>query len=117
MRYEEPVYRPPSEAGSLLIQATIGCPHNKFALVVNEASFFRLPVIATNVVGAVPDLVHNMRNGLVVEPHSAAQLAQAMRHLYEHPQERRRMGEQSRRIIDEWDGFNRSVQEFIRILT
>ena len=29
MRYEEPVFRPPSEASSLIIQATIGCSHNK----------------------------------------------------------------------------------------
>lgn len=29
MRYEEPVFRPPSEARSLIIQATIGCSWNK----------------------------------------------------------------------------------------
>lgn len=29
MRYEEPVFRPPSEAASYILQATIGCSHNK----------------------------------------------------------------------------------------
>lgn len=31
IRYEEPLFRPPCEAGSLIVQVTLGCPHNRCA--------------------------------------------------------------------------------------
>ena len=48
MKYEGPIYRPPSEADSLLIQATLGCPHNKctFCMVYKKGPAYRVRPVA-----------------------------------------------------------------------
>ncbi len=48
MYYEGPIYRPPSEANSLLVQATVGCPHNRctFCMVYKNGPRYRVRPVA-----------------------------------------------------------------------
>jgi glycosyltransferase involved in cell wall biosynthesis len=87
-----------------------------WGLVVNEAMNRRLPVIASDDVGAAAGgLVQNGRNGLVVKAGDALALATAIGELSQDPPLRARLGEAGARDViayshDAWaEGFSRAL--------
>jgi glycosyltransferase involved in cell wall biosynthesis len=73
--------------------------HEPWGLVLNEAMCFGLPVIASDAVGAAPDLVHPGENGFVYPVGDVPALASALRRLLADPARRAEMGARSREIV------------------
>ncbi len=74
-----------------------------WALVINEAMNFNLPIVASSISGAVPDLVGHGRNGLLFEPGDVKELAGHLRTLVGNPRLRKEMGARSKERIIGWD--------------
>jgi glycosyltransferase involved in cell wall biosynthesis len=73
-----------------------------WGLVVNEAMAVGLPVIASDRVGCVDDLVQDGETGMVVPSGNVKKLAGAMLQLAENDDLRERMGNAGRRLIFNW---------------
>lgn len=73
-----------------------------WGLVVNEAMCCGLPVIASESVGCVPDLVHNGRNGFTYVAGDIETLARSMTELAGSPALLDDFGQESLRIINKW---------------
>jgi len=70
-------------------------------LVLNEAMYFKNPVIATDAVGAASDMIHNGENGFMVPEKDASALAQCMDKILEDDNLAHKMGLKSYKIIQE----------------
>lgn len=74
----------------------------QWGLVVNEAMAAGLPVLVSDCCGCVPDLVVDGQNGFSLDPLDSTGISRCLSRISGDPEERRRMGEVSREIIQPW---------------
>jgi len=88
-----------------------------WVFIVNETMYFGKPVIATDAVGAAFDIIKDGVNGFMVPEKDSDALYEAMKKIISDPELEERMGEESKRIIEEGfryehmiDGFRKAVE-------
>ena len=79
-----------------------------------EAMACGLPSVSTRLVG-IPDLVIDRETGLLVEPESPEQLADALQLLLEDPELSQQLAQEGRRIVLEKFDINRSLEPLVAL--
>jgi glycosyltransferase involved in cell wall biosynthesis len=76
--------------------------HEPWGLVVNEALASGLPVIATDNVGCIDDLISNNGQGLIIPSKNMRALFEAMGFMLANPVKKRLMAKHAAETIQSW---------------
>ena len=79
-------------------------------LALAEAASAGLPLVATDI-GGNPEIVINGENGFIVAPKNVKALAEKIQYLLENYQEKKRMGDNSRRLWQEKFNLGKMIKE------
>ena len=106
---------PLSKIGEQLKAASIFClptENEPFGIAIVEALAHKLPIVATHI-GAIPDFVHNGKNGYLVNPADVDLLAQKLIELLSSPEKCRAFGEYGHKLF--WEYYSwKKTGEIIR---
>ncbi len=86
--------------------------HHPFAVL--EAMATGLPVVTTWV-GGIPETISSGKNGFLVQPYNAAQFADKILHLLEHPAEADEIGAQARKTVVEQLDWSIVVKDAVKV--
>jgi len=85
-----------------------------FGVVLTEALASGKPLIGTKV-GGIPAQIKDGWNGFLVEPGNEKQLAEKIRYLIDNPEERERMGRNSRKLAEEKFSWTVIADKYLRV--
>ena len=85
-----------------------------FGIVLLEAMYFGLPVIASDV-SAIPELVSHEQNGILVPADDPQALANAIRLLVENDELRERLGQEGQRMAASWPSWSDVSRQLLEV--
>jgi len=83
-------------------------------ITLTEAMASGKPLIGTKV-GGIPAQIKDGWNGFLVEPGNEKQLAEKIRYLIDNPEERERMGENSRKLAREEFDWKKIAERYLKV--
>jgi glycosyltransferase involved in cell wall biosynthesis len=86
-------------------------------LVLNEAMTFAKPIVTTTAAGSSYDLVKNSVNGFIVKEGDEHALYNAIKTLLKDPEKAKKMGLESKKIIEERFSTGHMTEGFIRAIS
>ncbi len=79
-----------------------------------EAGLCGLPIIATSV-GGIPEIIHDMQNGILVHPNNPKEIAEAVLYLLGHKEKQKEFGAEIKKTITNFFSFEKMLSETIKI--
>ena len=84
------------------------------SLTLLEAMASGLPVVATAVSGNI-DAIENGRNGLLIPPNSARELAKGIEYVLDHPENAASFGRRARQVVTDRFSVQTMVKQYERL--
>ena len=83
-------------------------------LAVLEAGLSELPIIATSV-GGVPEIIEDMKNGILVHPQNPKEIAEAIMYFLEHPEKQKEFGNEIKKTIVSFFSLEKMLNKTISL--
>ena len=85
-----------------------------FPYVILEAGITKLPIIATSV-GGIPEVIHDMQNGILVHPQNPKEITEAILYLLDHKNKQKEFGSEIKKTISNFFSLKKMLEETIRL--
>jgi len=80
--------------------------------VILEAMAMELPVVSTDV-SAIPEAVVHQETGILIPPQESQALADAIMHLWRHPEKRSRLGKKGRKRVEQLFELEKNTRQLV----